>query len=417
MDTREQRGLQLAATKRFKRKGSLWIVPSQSGSGSYVVDPQDGSCSCPDFEERGQKCKHTYAVEFTVRRETAADGTVTVTESVTVTRKTYAQNWPAYNAAQMNEKTRVADLLAALCSGIAQPPQTKGRPRLPLRDVVFAATMKVYLTSSGRRASSDLADLAAKGYLSRAPHYNSIFNYLENPSLTPLLKSLIEESANPLKAVERDFAVDASGFSTSTKANWFENKYGTGAYPAPSKRKFIKCHVMCGVKTHVVTSVQVTEGDAHDSPYLPALVATTAPRFDVAEVSADKGYLSKSNLAAIEATGAAAFVPFKINSQGDGNGEIWSRLFHFFSFNRADFLAHYHKRSNVETVFSMVKAKFGGAVRSRTETAQMNEVLLKVLCHNLCVLVQAIYERGLEPTFWPAALPPSAPVLVAGVAS
>ena len=53
-----------------------------------------------------------------------------------------------------------------------------------------------------------------------------------------------------------------------------------------------------------------------------------------------------------------------------------------------------------ETVFSMIKGKFGGSVRAKTPTAQVNEVLCKVLCHNICVLIQSIYELGLEPTFW-----------------
>jgi transposase len=68
-------------------------------------------------------------------------------------------------------------------------------------------------------------------------------------------------------------------------------------------------------------------------------------------------------------------------------------------FNQEEFLQHYHKRSKAETVFHMIKSKFGDSVRSKTQTAQINEVLLKVLCHNICVIIQEIFELGIEPNF------------------
>jgi hypothetical protein len=48
----------------------------------------------------------------------------------------------------------------------------------------------------------------------------------------------------------------------------------------------------------------------------------------------------------------------------------------------------------------MIKMKFGDALRSKLPVAQVNEILCKVICHNLCCLVSAIYELGLAPTFW-----------------
>jgi hypothetical protein len=93
------------------------------------------------------------------------------------------------------------------------------------------------------------------------------------------------------------------------------------------------------------------------------------------------------------------YIPFKVNVTGEGP-ELWRRMYHYYMFNRECFLERYHKRSNVETTFSMIKAKFGGSVRSKTDTAQRNEVLCEVLCHNICVLIDSIYELDIAPTFW-----------------
>jgi transposase len=99
----------------------------------------------------------------------------------------------------------------------------------------------------------------------------------------------------------------------------------------------------------------------------------------------------------IEKHGATAFIPFKANSTADRNGEIWEKMFHYFSFKRDEFLNHYHKRSNIESTMMMVKSKFGDSVRSKSDIAGRNEVLCKVLCHNICCLISAMYELGIQP--------------------
>ena len=60
---------------------------------------------------------------------------------------------------------------------------------------------------------------------------------------------------------------------------------------------------------------------------------------------------------------------------------------------------------NAETAMAMIKGKFGASVKSKSPTAQVNEVLCKVLAHNICVLIQSFYELGIESTFAPAAEP------------
>lgn len=78
---------------------------------------------------------------------------------------------------------------------------------------------------------------------------------------------------------------------------------------------------------------------------------------------------------------------------------MWKRLFLEYQINEEYFMRHYQKRSNVETTFSMIKRKCGERLRSKTAGAQAKEVLAKVLCHNICVVIQSMYELGVEPQF------------------
>jgi transposase len=404
MNLREQKGRQIADRTQITQSGNLYLVPSQSGRGRYKVDPKAQTCSCPDFDFRRQPCKHIFAVEVTIRRTKTThikSGVTTVTETVKVTRKTYKQEWPAYNKAQTMEKAQFQYLLHQLCQGVGEPAQMNGRPRLPLEDMIFSMAFKVYSTVSGRRFISDLKDAHAKGYVSQLPAYNTIFKYFESEMVTSYLQMLIEESSLPLASIERDFAVDSSGLSTSRFLQWINAKYGADP-KLLQQRQWIKVHLMCGVKTNVVTAVEITNRFAADSNHFKPLVETTAANFVMNEVSADKAYLSGKNLQTIADNNAMPYIPFKSNSgvTDKKQSPLWKQMFHYFSFNTERFMSHYHKRSNVETTFHMIKSKFGDALRSRTERAQINEALLKVLCHNICCLIQSMYELGLKPKFY-----------------
>lgn len=404
MDIRESKGKEIAATKRVKRSSSkpdLWLVPSQSGPGEYAVDLADidrPTCTCADFEERNAPCKHIFSVAYSIVGEKHADGSVRVTETLTIKkeRKTYPQVWPAYNRAQTCEQDKFQELLRDLCSGI-QEPVIQGRGRRPalLRDAVFSATFKVYSLMSGRRFMSDLREAHRRGMISREIHYNSIFRFLEDDGLTPILRDLIRQSSLPLAGVETDFAVDSSGFSTCRFTRWYDKKYCR----VREKADWVKANIMCGVKTNIITAIEIGEQDANDSPFLRPLLKTTAKCFTISEVSGDKAYGSVKNANAVAATGGTPFIPYKSNVHASGGG-TWEKMFHFFMFKREEFLTHYHKRSNIESTFSMLKRKFGDSIRSKTDTAMVNEALCKVLCHNLVVLIHEMHELGIEPVFW-----------------
>jgi len=400
MDPREQRGLIIAALCKLNRKDGAWLVPSQSKSDKqYIVDPERGTCTCPDHQEAGFCCKHVHAVRFTMKREVGRDGTVTETKTLTFTeKKTYKQDWPAYNEAQMTEKHRFQVLLHDLCRGVPDFPQPKtGRRHAPLSDMIFACAFKVFSTVSSRRFACDLKDAHANGYLSELMHSVRICWYFENPLLTPVLEKLIIQSSLPLRAVETVFAPDSTGFSTSRFTRWYDEKYGI----TRSGHDWVKAHVMCGVKTNVVTAVIIEGRTANDCPQFKPLVETTAASgFPVKEVPADKAYLSHENLELVHKLGGTAFIPFKSNSVQGEAGSLWEKMWLYYQFRREEFNPHYHQRSNAESTFSMVKAKFRDHVRSKTDVAMKNEVLCKFLCHNICCLIQSQCELGIEPVFW-----------------
>ena len=402
MCEREQRGLVIAATTQLKRCGHVWVVPSASGNGKYTVTPDEQTpyCSCPDFETRGETCKHIFAVRITMERQKNKDGTETITRSVTVTesvkRPTYPQKWKEYNAAQVEEKDRFQSLLRSLCDQVKESsaPAGRGRPKIPMSDSIFMSCFKVYSTVSQRRFMCDLDDAQERGYILKTPHFNSISNALESEELTPILTALITASAVPLQEIETDFAIDSTGFTTSNFYRWFDHKYGK----VREDRDWVKLHAVCGVKTNVITAVEIHDRNTNDCPLLPSLLNKTAENFTVKELSADKAYASRDNFDAVNAIGADAFIPFKGNATGSVGG-MFQKAFHFFSLYREEFMQSYHKRSNIESTFSMMKRKFGDAIRSKTEVAMKNEVLCKVLCHNICCLISAIHELGIQPMF------------------
>jgi len=161
-----------------------------------------------------------------------------------------------------------------------------------------------------------------------------------------------------------------------------------------------KVHLCCGTQTNIVTAARVLAQGSADCPQFGPLVKETSEHFRIGEVSGDKAYCSWENYEIVNAMGGTAYLAFKENNTGAAGG-TFAKMFHYYQFNRETFMDHYHKRSNVESTFSMIKRKFGDHVRSRTPVSMVNEVLGKVLAHNICCVIASQCELGIEPVFWP----------------
>ena len=404
---RLQRGAAIALLSLIKKaEDGTYLVPSQAARNGevpfYSVDVNSDlpTCTCPDFELRNRRCKHIIGVEYRILSEEFGYGELGEAKEVAVkakpARKIYKQDWRTYDAAQVHELEHFEVLLRQLCDLVEEPDYEFGRPRLPVSDMLFAAALKVYHGKSRRRVMGTVERACQQGLLGHTPSHSGLTKFLQDEDLIAPLKYLVEQSSLPLRALEDIFAIDSTGFSTVVYERWFDAKWGK----EKSKATYVKLHITVGVKTKTIAAVDVSGSDANDSPFLLPQLRATAENFHVRELTADKAYLSKPNFNGADAAGVRLFVPFKSNSRARHpkrkRSKAWEQAFHFFHYNRDEFLEHYHQRSIAESVVNMVKAKFGPALRSRSETAQKNELLLKALGHNITVLIHEAYKLGVE---------------------
>lgn len=394
-ETREDRGKAITtqANQIKKVDDHSFKVKSQSGNGYYdVKETEFGmTCTCKDFVNRGGKCKHIIATRYylEVQKETPEG---TVTEKIHLT---YKQAWNAYNEAQKAEVKLFDELLKDLVQAIPEPEQTMGRPRLPLQESLFCAIQKVYSQLSSRRAYSLFQNATERGQIERAPHFNAPSKLLNKSEITPILHELVLLSALPVAGVETDFAIDSTGFRTTTFSVYNGMKHGQS-----KEHQWIKAHMCVGVKTNIVAAVTITDAYGGDSPQFSPLIAQTSGGFTIKEVSADLAYSSKQNLELVNSVGGMPYIPFKKNVTGRARGSaMWRKMYHYFQLNREEFMEHYHKRSNIESTNAAIKRKFGETLKSKNRIAQENELLAKIIAYNLTVVIHEMYENGINPEF------------------
>ena len=239
-----------------------------------------------------------------------------------IVKKSYPQDWIAYNQAQTQEKILFFELLGELTDIVPkQKYKGTGRPPADFGEMIFSICLKTYLDFSSRRVESDIKIAKQLGYITHVPHFNTILKYLNNPKLEKVLRELIKLSSLPLKQVEENFTVDSSGFSTSMFGRWVNARTGN-----TEKRLFKKAHLFSGTRTNVITSVEVTDGFMHDSKVFQYLLLDTNLSFNIKEVSADAAYSSHRNLTLVSKCGAVPYIAFKKNTTGRARGcLIWKK--------------------------------------------------------------------------------------------
>lgn len=309
-------------------------------------------------------------------------------------KKKYKQKWSAYDKAKTNEdylfKKILQELLAVTCPPKGQ--KGRGRPGYPTQDKIFCMALKTFYKSDLRKTVSIL-----RQYLHKAPCYKTICNFYNDISITPILDKLILLSSMPLSQLEDTCAIDSTGFSTSRFERWHNFKWKR---QGGKQRTWKKAHAVIGCKTNTFISVEVTEKNIGDSSMFKKTVADNLQPFSFSKFTADKAYLTRDILNFLSELEIIPLIPFKKNSKGNPRGsKIWSIMFSMFVKHNDKYMDMYHQRSNIETGFHMIKQRFGDYLLTRTHEANVNEIKMKFLCHNTCVLIQELFESNIKIEF------------------
>ena len=401
-----------------------FLVPSEKGTGFHEVngigiEASEEVCDCEDFERRKPApCKHVWFARFWIQDPLTLAAQI---RGQTSTRRKKI-DWPNYNRSQTEEGRLFPTLLRELCAGVAEPerdPHRAGRPRTPVRDLLFCTIDKVRDGRGCRRTHSDRVDAAAEELIGYVPSWEVISDFLCRPDITPILLDILARSALPLVNIENRCAIDSTSFRT-TRFHYYRHE----RYTPERLNLWMKLHAAVGVRTHAILAADVTDSGTGDAPQLPVLMArAVAAGFKFKEVLADKAYGSRRNFDIVASYDAAFFSPPKVNATGKANGSrMYHRMFQYFNAFREEFDNHYGDRAQVESAFGAMKQTLGETLLSHKVDSQVNELYCKVIAHNIRMLIRAMLESGVLPNFLapspsdrldiPAGLTPEAETIV-----
>lgn len=228
------------------------------------------------------------------------------------------------------------------------------------------------------------------------PCFKTLSNYNENNCLQSILDNLIEESSKPLSIIEHDFATDATGIKTKLFSSW----YSIRCQKEITKRDHLTIHITTGVKSNIVTALNVEIKSGKDNEIFREHVDKTIKNFHAEEFSGDGRYWCKDNCKKVVEVGAKPYFKVWKNWGGKSRGCMsWKLMNLEFKNNPEEYKKHYHKRSDVESTNHSKKSLHGNSVYSRLPSARINEETLRWINHNINVLNRAKHQWNIIPKF------------------
>ena len=309
-------------------------------------------------------------------------------------------------------KSPRAILLAALATAERALPKYSHRnsPKKFTQHQLFAClVLKNFLKTDYRGVVIHLADcpsLVVTLGLAGVPHYTTLqkaaWRLLASASARRLLDATVREQLGRRQRVQRA-AIDSTGLECSSASGYFVRR--RAAVESPWKTMvyhyYPKLSLICDVETHFILAFQDRRGPKVDISEFQPLLIEALTRVRLTRIAADAGYDSEANHRfAREECHVRSIIPAKRGRPTDKPAKGRYRRLMQIRFDTAA----YRDRPQVETVMSMIKRRQGAHVRGIGYWSQCRDLRLKVLTHNVMILISVEVFYRASRRRYPASL-------------
>jgi hypothetical protein len=251
--------------------------------------------------------------------------------------------------------------------------------------------LKNFLKTDYRGVVAHLADhptLVAALELTQVPHFTTIEKaakrLLKSAPARRLLEATVRLHMGRRRRVERS-AIDSTGFECTSASGYFVRRRVRVAQPWKSVvyHHFAKLGIVCDGDDHFILACRVGRGPRPDVDEFRPLVAEALRHVRLAQLAADAGYDSEPNHRfARDDHSVRTIMPAK---HGRPSAKPPTGRYRRLMKSRFDRRA-YRRRSQVETVISMIKRRQGAHVRGRPHHGRCRDLRLLALTHNVMIL-------------------------------
>ena len=226
--------------------------------------------------------------------------------------------------------------------------------------------------------------------LKRLPHFTTLIKF--SKKLSPLLvRKLLAYSCKISKPSRLKLGIDETGFSVEQRSEHYATIVGR-------RRKVIQINACALLDKQLISTFRVRKVKQVYSEKLIPLLMESKELGYVDYVCADKGYDGEKNHSYIirELKARSCIAVRQRFSKNPGRATLRKRI--ALNFDKET----YHQRSKVETIFSVIKRKYGSCLKGKNYITQQRELLQKILTCNIDRLTKIIQQiiLGCHQSLW-----------------